>query len=417
MSEESLYRADYKVISLITLKNGETIYVNFRGDILVAGSADPSESFNVSQVKRFTRVSEDLDELGGVISMSGPIGEPARVSAPKQFNQTAYFQMYIYYPTLKTKTGDNYTFNELDAFFPPLKVVNCTLNFYLGQKPTSGSATAAIILEFNFPETDHETQGDLADIKELQFTMLKNDWPTFVDFKKLKIKTNTDQSQPHEFKELAVCFIPLAKKTSKDTLEEMIGQWLAGAREVWGKAGLIIKREDNKSPKSNAVYSNERASKLFNNEEFFYLKEPDDERAICQICRQHDIQAINIYLIDLFNYKLKNEKVPGITHMGGTDSAYVILSVEREKEKPNKYLLAHELGHVLGLLHPRSEDPVYQPGSRCSVMEVGKADNILKRNTEKNMRMVEDTRFPLFGVLKSQDKWGSWQPDSEEASC
>jgi hypothetical protein len=68
---------------------------------------------------------------------------------------------------------------------------------------------------------------------------------------------------------------------------------------------------------------------------------------------------VEIYLVD----ELPSGYGGGVTHIGGDGEAYCILDVTQMPANP--YLLAHELGHALGLEHP--DEPC--PGSWESVMK------------------------------------------------
>ena len=119
--------------------------------------------------------------------------------------------------------------------------------------------------------------------------------------------------------------------------------------------------------------------------------------------------AVEVYLVD----QLTDRPGGAFTYKCGTDDAYVLIDIG--KAERNKYLLAHEVGHVLGLMHPDgSGGPAYRNGSTCSVMVVDKPNS--SRNTSNNLGIVQLTSNPslppntLAHVLQSVGA-GGWETD------
>ena len=82
-----------------------------------------------------------------------------------------------------------------------------------------------------------------------------------------------------------------------------------------------------------------------------------------------DVDLIEVYLVD----KLDDSRGGGVAQQCGSSSAYIVLEIDHLPY--NRFLLAHELGHVLGLRHPdgttgtgacNNADLPY--GSTCAVM-------------------------------------------------
>jgi hypothetical protein len=127
--------------------------------------------------------------------------------------------------------------------------------------------------------------------------------------------------------------------------------------------------------------------------------------------------AVEVYLVD----RLTAQPGGGITHNCGTSGAFVILEIE--KAYNNKYLLAHELGHVLGLTHPgippssAASCKSYRTGSACSVMVPDKPNS--SRNTLNNIGVIEDAAnpLPMGPVLTSLNQLGGWNPNCSIPNC
>jgi hypothetical protein len=97
------------------------------------------------------------------------------------------------------------------------------------------------------------------------------------------------------------------------------------------------------------------------------------------------INCVEVYLVN----KLLNRRGGGISHDCGQASAFCILSLEAARQNP--LLLAHELGHVLGLAHVNGFGGIL-PGSPGSVMEAGMPNPSV--NTLFNCRVLTDRPNP-----------------------
>jgi hypothetical protein len=110
--------------------------------------------------------------------------------------------------------------------------------------------------------------------------------------------------------------------------------------------------------------------------------------------------AIEVYLVDqLLGTAIDPATGGGITFRSGTRDAFVILEINKAQNNP--YLLAHELGHVLRLIHPGDPLPVPNPnnlihGSECSVMVPDSP--MSSRNTIDNINQAR-TPPPLGPLL------------------
>jgi hypothetical protein len=120
-----------------------------------------------------------------------------------------------------------------------------------------------------------------------------------------------------------------------------------------------------------------------------------------------DPNAVEIYLVESlvgndFLSPPKPRRSGGVTYGCGTAGAYVILEIRKAKNNP--YLLAHEIGHVLGIAHPSSVEgqsdscalSTNRQGSECSVMIPDRPAS--PRNTTKNVNLA--STFPLGNVFE-----------------
>jgi hypothetical protein len=390
----------------VSLSNPDRkIDTKFHGDMLIKGHSDGNKLF-VQEIRRFSKASELLTSLGGVISMSGPCQGPRKVSPPADRGKVS-FNLHLYYPELQSSDGLSCIPVGTSGLFPPLKQVICE---EFRWKPGSLPNSLDITLRFTFP--DDKTNGRLFKVV-FEREIINLPFQPIADA----------DDNLHEYKALRVRFVILAKNTPPETLRKWIKNWLDEAEKVWtDKGGLtIIKKEIIEHPDYD--------KKEFPDNPKGFVVTPNTYSSIGQISRPLDVDAITIYLIDRFepdpdtvifrNLGNKNDERHdgGFTYCGGTDNAYTVLDVDYNKEKEeggegfNEYLLAHELGHVLGLLHPEQKvdgDEKFLKSSKGSIMQAGSHKG---GNTRQNLRALEEARFPMSKVLVSQRKFDQWNPD------
>ena len=94
--------------------------------------------------------------------------------------------------------------------------------------------------------------------------------------------------------------------------------------------------------------------------------------------------AALVYFVD--GLELQRDEGGAVTVDSGVASAYCVLNVAQALDNP--YLLAHEIGHVLGLDDSNSNRPNLVPGESGTVMDVNAP--ILTRNRLSNCRIFSD---------------------------
>jgi hypothetical protein len=122
---------------------------------------------------------------------------------------------------------------------------------------------------------------------------------------------------------------------------------------------------------------------------------------------------VEVYIVDRF---LVNHG-GGVAYDCGQASAFCILELGSANAplastaRTNKYLLAHELGHMLGLAHPDEEDEEIVASSPRSVMEPGNPNP--RANTLFNCRIFTDRpgEPPHNPIVTTTNQADCFRPD------
>ena len=207
----------------------------------------------------------------------------------------------------------------------------------------------------------------------------------------------------HALRRLNVHFYSLVNAPD---LEDIAQRQINGACEIWcAKGGLTL------TPTSavDVISIPPTISAFYPNGEVAFSQ--------CGSIRSDmgatDANRVEIILVN----KLVNLKSGGggLTAFCGTQDALVLL--ELGEARRNDYLLAHELGHVLGLRHPGPlalfQCQNYREGSYCSLMVPGRPNSA--RNTANNIGVTEMAAYPLTPpVLETPGGLVDWHADGEE---
>jgi hypothetical protein len=176
--------------------------------------------------------------------------------------------------------------------------------------------------------------------------------------------TNFGRLLPLRF--INVCGIPSSQ------LEQGCQKQIDGVCEVWrNKAALGPVVEPNIQPGNNLG---------------------DITPTTAQKLRSTTASHVNVYLVQGFDYDATGG---GDTKDGGQASAYCMLQANLLSNPSNRYLLAHELGHVLGISHPTGSDVISYPAATATGVNVhrGERNSVMQpginsmRNTSRNLQI------------------------------
>ncbi len=392
---KTIYLAQLKqVISHFVLRDGSEKSVLLTGEILVEGGTETGSDLSTGVFRRVSLWSDPAEELHGVVALAGPIEAPRY--NPEPFSTLKPFEMWLYHSKLRSLPP---ICTESDATYPPLERTSGRLEWKLVEADESGGrGTLTITLE----------QVGESGAEFIEKVILP---PTDVAFRRVEEQRPYKQTQAnsivacggsapagagHDCRALFVRFIHLSRAGAPGTnLEPLAQQLIDNACAVWWQKGGIKLVPFVPDGQVHATVE------VVNVSAQVYTC-PGNPQSVCVALAQElsvgavspSPDAVEVYFVD----RLSDEPGGGITHLCRTVDAFVILEIE--KAWNNKYLLAHELGHVLGLAHPDGGGcPGTAAGAQCSVMVPDTPNSA--RNPASNFAVVDTLSVPLGSVFVS----------------
>ncbi len=397
--------------------------VRLQGEVLLYGQIDSNNVFIVEQIRRValygTLLKPPKGDRLGLISLVGPLN---RVTL--QPDQTVNLPLQLHYSNLSNLGPIN---RNSDGVFPTVEMLTATLSWKLNQAVTP-SEQEGVLLDIGLPASG-VTKLERGLIEKITFE------PAPILFR--SANRLLPLPQPYDSLSLWNCgsidpcaqgkriaeahFLPLKfiniSTTTGTALQTIIDDALAGMCEVWWKkAALLI---------SNPILDEVSALRSTYGTIDASIDTPGSKQKTLPSAyhggsTQSPPHYVEVYLID----NLQNRSEGGITHNAGQASAYSIMAVNALSQ--NKYLLAHELGHALGVDHPNVG---INPGSPNSVMDDATIDSI---NTECNCKIFSDylstiptgssvpvgvTITPLSAIVVSVGAMECCNPDPDPVPC
>ncbi|MBE7556390.1 MAG: hypothetical protein HS126_35505 [Anaerolineales bacterium] len=386
---------------LITLEGSSPQPITAQGEVLVVGSFDQDQQFIVEDIQRVVlRSQEILKELGGSIAIAGPINKTGHQAGSQ--GDIKAFEVSVYYPRLSTDLEPACV--ESDATYPYMERLRGVLTWEpLGSENTSTPRFALKLtlneiivshlktlikditfdqwpLSFQPPSDQPYTPSKANSLLECQGTLTTGD-------KKVKVLKVRFWAAQNSDSGLNV--------TINQTLEGRVKEWLRRACEVWyKKGGLSIIPFETIDPKPSVLIPQQKGENAT-------LGDPN---------------YIDVYLVKNL---LPTDSNGGECFDCGTPNACIRLDVAKISNN-NPYILAHELGHVLGLYHPGDCNPcteqnpnsVQLQGSLKSVMVP--SFPIIERNTKNNIEVTLGWANVLGPPkLESTGNMCQWSPDTQ----
>lgn len=374
----------------LTLQSGEPIEIKWRGEILLDVQEIDEGRWEIRSVRRIALNSLSVEPLEGEISIAGPRDELAFVLSSGE--QILDFGMRGYYPFLN-RLGS--ACEESDAIYPLLEKfqgeVILAVSGEVGKE--SGLEVQVLLKQESNDENSFETPLQTLSFGPaiLTFTPLPPQFPSENPHHSLvTCSMPPPGGTGHTHKKLNIRFVSLlSPQPLPSDLENWVQELLDGACKVWwSKGGIKI------DPKPTIDLGSFLGGVI-----------PQLQETAVPTNVGQDANRIDVYLVE----QLTARPGGGVTHACGTNGAYVLL--EMGKARNNKYLLAHELGHVLGLHHPgRSADcSEFREGSFCSIMVPDKPNS--SRNTVNNLAVIETPSYPLTPPVFQTLSSGGWATD------
>ena len=390
-----LYLASFEALATIN----ETPWP-IQADILVTGQMADDQMFWVYEIRRFAVRSEPLAELGGPLSLAGPAGGAEIEPGPAG---SARCKARLYYRALN-ELGPAY--EEHDAIFPHLEMMGGTFAWQWEEMADEGTVRMRISLTLdemvNAPLA-RVWKLDLAPEEALRFRSLREGGDGEDTLHSLEpCDSDAPAGVAYDCRALHVRFVSVSEDEAPDDLKPWVQKWIDSACHVWWEKGGI------------------KIVPYWTIDQRHYPTGLGDTPGDIPLGKEtgiilpainggvgNDTSRIDIYLADW----LDSSRWGGVTHDAGSDQAYILLEIERAKH--NKYLLAHELGHVLGLAHPDAIGATVWAGSYCSVMLPEKP--ISSRNTQTNLSVIEGLSPPLAPpVFQAMVQDTDRAPDAEQ---
>lgn len=389
-----------RVPASIGLEGGER-QIRLSGEILVTGQLQ-DRLLIVQEVRRVSVWSDLIEELGSMVALAGPVREVA--PDPGVLDVRIPFDMRLYYSLLGQLKP---VCTESDAFYPAIEMLagQLALKSEPAKDPSSARLEVALIL-------DQLVDSYIGAVKTLVVE------PVVLTFHPLTEQPNIESEHSplvacltaapagtdHEQIGLRLRFINLSRLESD--VEAVAQELIEGACRVWWQKGGI--RIDPES----AITRPTTAAGTFQNPNGspgFYV-------GAAQVNDLLSLGAssgrIEVYFVDTIGSDLSTGG--GIAQVCGSFDAFVILEVGQARN--NRYLLAHELAHVLGMRHPgpagSSECEMFPEGSICSVMVPDRPNS--SRNTLNNITTAIVRAFPWGPLVRYLGSVGGWAYDADQ---
>ncbi len=367
----------------------ERLSVTLSGEIIAQGHFEDGH-FVVERWQRLALKGRSTDEEStdgrftpgalGTLTLVGPFYKD---SQPADDVSLAVMPLLLHYEALSTELTPYPTRRELDrdtidAVFPVVERIALKLDWSI-----SDATSSAVHLSLGL-SVDHLVEEHLGLIREMTVdsfpvTLLPYGSETYRPQTHHSLTPNCPPPNdgnlpkiPTFRRVLPLKFINLCAVAALSDVEKVCQAQIDGVCEVWrNKAALDI---DAIAELLDGTSSEK--------DEFSVLSE--DQEYSLRLLSYCSTAQIEVYLIDEFVV----DHGGGIAYDAGLAGAFCILQYNLAQENP--CLLAHELGHVLGLDHPLGQQPDLLPGSPASIMEVGHPNP--KRNTRHNCLVLEDQR-------------------------
>lgn len=395
------------VTSQFVIRDRGEVPVVLSGEILVEGPP-PGSDFSPGSFRRISLWSDTREELNSTITLAGPVEPMAEGSKPASAEQP--FDMWLYHSRLLLEPP---VYKESDATYPPLERMKGLLKWTLVDAYESGGR---VILDIELNQTGGSGVEfiEKVTLPSVTATFQRVEAPSRPEQTKANSIVACGASAPagtgHDSRALFVRFIRLSRAGAPIVnLEPLAQQLIDNACVVWWQKGGIRLVPFIPPGQAHATVETIHVAA----QDFVC---PGDPQSVCVALAQEpnvgtlspSVSAVEVYLVD----RLLDEPGGGITHGCRTPDSFIILEIR--KAENNRYLLAHEVGHVLGLMHPDGGGcPGAAAGATCSVMVPDVPNSV--RNPGANFTAVDTLAVPLGNVFVSLQTSCGRQADAAQS--
>lgn len=387
------------------------------GEILFYNQPD-ADAFAVQRVRRVALCGSFTEHIDDdpirVLSLVGPLGAPE--IEPGHTSKAHGLQLQLHYHALSKELPPRFECKNRecrDAVFPQVEKFAATLTWTPADQPES----TAVWLEVRL-SADELIDEKLGVVQSVTLDPIVV--PFYPNGPREDRPATHHSLSPHcppppvgacistQKRILPLCFINLSRAAD---VEEVCQRQIDGICEVWRNKGALDLRvtvnlvEATEGQKTNFAELGEIGESMLS-----------DLRDANNVLYASTTQ-IEVYVVDRF---LMN-RGGGVAYDCGQASAFCILEMGdphaplASTARTNKYLLAHELGHVLGLAHPNEAADDVAPGSPHSIMEPGNPNP--NANTLFNCRIFTDrpNHLPHNCIVETTNQPDCFRPDPEIA--
>ncbi len=389
-SSNLLYLARFtEKAQLVIDGSRETVILD--GEMLVAGNVIQHGELLIREIRRVSLVTKPLERLGSVIALAGPAGKLD--IKPDTAGEVNAFEMHLYY----SKLGES-DCKESDATYARLEKMGGKFSWWTDlSESNEPRMQVSIVLDRLVERHIGAIESFTLDSVILAFRLLTDkahEEPTANSL--VMCGGSPPSGTTHDKRRLAVRFILLSKIWNKTTIESKVQELIEGACEVWWLKGGIRIDPDPQISEPAALPSPGYDCTDASGQSIFCVT-PSREADLPSepgLLSYSSSGYIEIYLVD----KLDETRGGGIAKRCASPDAYVLLEIEHVLN--NKYLLAHELGHVLSLRHPWGsegtegcEASTLPRGAWCAVMIPDRPNS--DRVTNTDLQGIDDFNPPL----------------------
>jgi len=396
----------------LALNDGTTRDVTFTGEMIVAAVPSEDGRLKINTIRRLSLwTTEPIDELHGQLVIAGPLGQIALALDPATAGDADPFDVHLSYPLLNELEP---LCTEFDAHFPQLEALRGRMDW--DSLPGQGEGRrgevrlrleldqlfvaadgAGLVIALRAESSDQPLLFMLLGAEALAVPFTTPPLAPCIGAPAAAVGTNN-----YPRYEIRLRFVSHAAPATPQTqVEDIVRRQLAGACEVWWiKGGIKL------LPAANVEFPVGAApSSLSSTQHAAPVTAADPMNS-----------QVEVYLVDALESMEPLTgtviKIGGIAYNCRTQQAYIILTLREARHNP--FLLAHELGHVLGVTHPTGSGlsgtcASIPAGEGCTVMVPDSPDS--SRNTQFNLTQVAPA-LPLAGVMTALP--GSacgWSPD------
>lgn len=393
-----------------------------QGSIQVYASQSSTGSLHIRQIEKLSLWTFEIDSIPRLI-LSGPTFNNSWQIETGQAGQVSRMRFLLTYPEL---TQQEPVIMAEDAAFSPREIMQGQLNWTPGQNGEFPYTQFELSLALQF---DHRVVGRIVSLHFISPKLF------ILDGNQNKSTVNADMEATAKKLHLRFIKTPSRPYNSDDTKElpsdedlkkNYLLKWLNGVNNVWNRYGGVwvdIKPVLVSPPKEYNYKFKKAEEEPHPSTNIKPLKDMRDEVFTKKVVDEDDT-TLDVFLINTLPDSFGGGQGFGVG-VPDLSTAFIVLQVDGNS-KENCNLLAHELGHVIGLQHPDYFCPneSFWRGAEGSVMESSGVGNpnpgdnppqnlyawrhLIDPGGNRINKMIEDSNPPKASSPPTPEKWYLW---------